>query len=176
MRFYFSILYIIITPKKQKAHVILKINIKYLCMVAYFCHQLSDIISLCWLASCQIIMSMCHTKIITTSCLISCFYGKLMLLTVIYLSTCILHVVIIFWEVDIMIWQVVIIYIKSDKICWIVRCQVNLSDNDMDLSDNDVNLSDLYVDMSDVMLMLCWLVLYICCYLNSNNWARTFVL
>ena len=64
-----------------------------------------------------------------------------------------LVVMIIFWKVDIMIWEVDIITQSRlfKQLCWLLRCYVNLSDNAVDLSDNDVDLSDLYgyVDLSD---------------------------
>ena len=53
------------------------------------------------------------------------------------------------------------------KKCRLVRCYLNLSDNDVDLSDTDVDLSNAYVDLSDIM-STCQIILLSV----GINWAR----
>ena len=51
-----------------------------------------------------------------------------------------------------MVLQVVFSYNYS--VCRLVRCYVNLSDNDVDVADNEADLSDNDVDMSDNFIVI----------------------
>ena len=46
-------------------------------------------------------------------------------------------------------------FFQTIMICRLLKCYINLSDNDVDLSDNDINLSYLYVDLSDNFVAIC---------------------
>ena len=116
--------------------------------------------------TCQLLMSTCQKIIITITSSIYWFYTVLMSLTSIYLSIWHLtyrHQFLISWysfltsrQNDLADKLTHLLKSRfSRQLCWLVRCYVNFSENDVDFSDLNVDLSYIMSTCQMILPVIC---------------------